>query len=170
MAGFALFLLVCLPMLGFPQEFKSTEQRRSEKLSLEDTVIEEKPHEIKWKSLWPAAKALLTNKCFMFISLAVTTEGLTTGGFSTFVPKFFESQFYVTASTAAFYTGIAVVPGAGGGIFLGGYLMKRYEWNCKKTLKMSIIFSFLAFAATSAMYMGCGTKDIYGVNVAYHGE
>ena len=165
-----MFLIVFIPMLGFPQEFKSTEKLREEKRDLEDTVPEEISTGTTPKHLWQAVRALLLNKCYIFISLAVTAEGLTTGGFSTFLPKFFESQFMITSSDASFYTGLVVVPGAAGGIFLGGYLMKRFDWNCKKTLKMSMVFSFLAFAATAAIMIGCKTKKIYGVNVAYHGE
>ena len=122
------------------------------------------------RDLWKAILALMKNKCFILISLAVTTEGLATGGFSTFLPKFFESQYFVTSSDASFYSGLVVVPGAGGGIFLGGYLIKKFNWNCKKILKMSMLFSFFAFAATAAVLIGCKTKKIYGINVAYHGE
>ena len=165
-----MFLIVCIPMLGFPQEFRSTKKLREEKRDFEDTIPEEVPIGTKPKHLWQATMALLKNKSFIFISLAVTAEGLTTGGFSTFIPKFFESQYFVSASDASFYTGLVVVPGAGGGIFLGGYLIKRFNWNCRKMLKMSMLFSFLAFVATSVILTGCKTKKIYGINVPYHGE
>lgn len=165
-----MFLIVFIPLLGFPQEFRSTRKLKEEKKYMEDTVPETGTAGMGLKDLWQSTKALLTNKCFLFISLAVTAEGLTTGGFSTFLPKFFEAQFSVSSSVASFYTGLVVVPGAGGGIFLGGYLMKKYNWNCKKTLKMSMVFSFLAFAATVAIMIGCKSKQMYGVNVPYHGE
>ena len=170
MVGSALFLLVVLPMLGFPQEFASTETIRAGKKDLEDTVEENPDLEINFRSLLPASKALLMNKPFMFITLAVTMEGLATGGFSTFLPKFFESQYFVTASNAALYTGFIVVPGAGGGIFLGGYLLNRFKWNCQTTIKFSMVFSLLAFGATAAIFIGCDTKRIAGVTVPYSGQ
>ena len=157
-------------MLGFPQEFKSTEKLREEKKDFEDTTPEKMSIETEPGGLWQATMALMTNKCFILISLAVTAEGLATGGFSTFLPKFFESQYFLSSSDASFYSGLVVVPGAGGGIFLGGYLIKKFNWNCKKIIKMSMLFSFLAFAATAAILIGCKTKKIYGINVAYHGE
>eukprot|EP00794_Sanderia_malayensis_P012244 gene12244-13505_t len=170
LVGTAMFLLISIPMLGFPQEFPSTAEIRESKKELEDTVKEDGKLEVNFRSLIPASVALLKNKCYLLISLAVTFEGLATGGFSTFIPKFFESQFFVSASNAALYTGIIVVPGAGGGILLGGYLIKKYNWNCQKTIKMSMIFSLLAFVATASIFIGCGQKEITGVNVPYTGQ
>ncbi len=157
-------------MLGFPQEFQSTAKIREAKKDLEDTVEEDQALNISFRSIWPASKALLKNKCYMFITLAVTAEGLATGGFSSFLPKFFEAQYFVTASTAALYTGFIVIPGAGGGILLGGYLIKKYKWTCSQTIKMSMYFSLLAFAATASVFIGCGTEKVTGVNVPYVGQ
>ena len=55
---------------------------------------------------WPAIVALMKNGPYMCISLAIAAEALAIGGFSTFIPKFIETQFNITASRAALYTGL----------------------------------------------------------------
>ena len=42
---------------------------------------------------------------FMFITFAGATEGLITSGFATFMPKFIQNQFGVTAGWASMLTG-----------------------------------------------------------------
>ncbi len=168
--GTALFLLICVPMLGFPQEFASTEAVRAAKKELDDTIEDEDQLKLNLKSLLPASKALLQNKPYMFLTLAIATEGLIVGGFATFIPKFFESQFFVSASDAALYSGAVFVPGVGGGIILGGILLKKFKWNCQMTLRMIIVFSMLGLVSSASIFIGCGTKDITGVNVAYKGQ
>ena len=48
---------------------------------------------------------LLQNPPFLFTMLAGASEGILTSGFATFVPKFIQNHFSVTAATAALYTG-----------------------------------------------------------------
>ena len=49
--------------------------------------------------------ALLRNPPFLFTVLAGASEGILTSGFATFVPKFIQNHFGVTAARAALYTG-----------------------------------------------------------------
>ena len=50
--------------------------------------------------------ALLRNPPFLFTVLAGASEGILTSGFATFVPKFIQNHFGVTAARAALYTGL----------------------------------------------------------------
>jgi len=104
-------------------------------------------------------KALLRNPSYMFITLAISAESLAIGGFSTFIPKFVETQFNFTASNAALYTGIMGIPGAAGGVFLGGYLVYRFKWNCKQILKRAAVLALLASLMSSFILVGCDTND-----------
>ena len=49
--------------------------------------------------------ALIRNPPFLFTVLAGASEGILTSGFATFVPKFIQNHFGVTAARAALYTG-----------------------------------------------------------------
>lgn len=98
-------------MLGFPPLFPNADKLKEKKKELEDTVEESKDLNHDVKSMWPATKALFKNAPFLLICLASAAESLAVGGFSTFIPKFIETQFHVTASNAGFYTGLIVIPG-----------------------------------------------------------
>lgn len=98
-------------MLGFPPLFPNADKLKEKKKEFEDTVEESKDLNHDLKSIWPATKALFKNIPFICICLASSSESLAVGGFSTFIPKFIETQFHVTASNAALYTGLIVIPG-----------------------------------------------------------
>ena len=153
--GAGLLLIPIIPMLGLPRLFPNTEEVRAKKRQISDHV----PANEELKFGWPATKALLKNPPFMFISLAIAAESLAIGGFSTFISKFVETQFYLTASDAALYTGVMGIPGAAGGVLLGGYLVKRYKWGCKDILKRATVMSFIAALCSSFILVGCHTND-----------
>lgn len=98
-------------MLGFPRLFPNTQAVRERKKELEDTVEVDKNLNHDFKSVWPATLALLKNPTYLCICLAISSESLAIGGFSTFIPKFIETQFHFTASNSALYTGLIVIPG-----------------------------------------------------------
>lgn len=153
--GAGLLLVPVIPMLGLPRLFPDTDELRTKKRATPDYVP--KNHELKLG--WPAMKALLQNPSYMFITLAISAESLAIGGFSTFIPKFVETQFNFTASKAALYTGIMGIPGAAGGVLLGGYLVYKFEWNCKQILKRASISALIATLLSAFILVGCNTYD-----------
>ncbi|KAJ8413390.1 hypothetical protein AAFF_G00093860 [Aldrovandia affinis] len=81
------------------------------------------------KDLPKAAVRILSNMTFLFVSLSYTAESAIVTAFITFIPKFIESQFGIPASNASIYTGVIIVPSAGVGIVLGGYIIKKLNIN-----------------------------------------
>jgi len=168
--GAILLLLPVIPMLGFPRLFPDADILKEKKKELEDTVEEDEQLKHDFKSIWPATKALFKNKPFIFICLASASESLAVGGFSTFMPKFVETQFHFTASNASFVTGLIVIPGVAGGIFTGGYLVKRLNWTCKSTLRGSALFALIATLMVSFVFVGCSGRDVVGSTIPYKKE
>jgi len=162
LVGAILLLIPVIPMLGFPRLFPNNKIVKKNKIDLEDTVEENDRLKHDLGSLWPATKGLLTNPSFLFICLASASESLTIGGFSTFLPKFVETQFHVTSSNAALYTGLIVIPGGAGGIFVGGYLIKRYDWKCKQILKASTVMALIATFCVAISLVGCQGRQVVG--------
>lgn len=111
LVGAALLLLPVVPMLGFPKLFPNAKKIKSKKLEYDDTIEENKDLRHDLGSLPRAVKGLVCNAPYMFICLSSAAESLTIGGFSTFLPKFVQTQFHFTSSDAAFYTGLIVIPG-----------------------------------------------------------
>lgn len=164
--GGSLSILVSLPLLAFPKELPGTPEIRAEKQDYTDTVEDDNmPHTL--KQLLPSLKALLTNKPFVFLSLAAAFEGFAVGGFSTFLPKFVEAQFRIPAGLASTYTGLVVVPGGCGGMLFGGYLIKRMKWTCDKIIKACFIIASLATLWAAGMFLGCPNRAFVGVTDPY---
>ncbi|EDO36636.1 predicted protein, partial [Nematostella vectensis] len=164
--GGTLALLCSFPLLMFPYELPGTREIRAEKQALSDTVEDPNtPHTL--KQLLPALRNLLTNPTFVFLSLAAAFEGLAVGGFSTFLPKFMEAQFRMTASDASFYAGIITVPGGVLGMLVGGLLVKKMNWTCGKTIKACIFIATVAFLFTSILLFGCQNREFMGITRPY---
>ncbi|KAG1659415.1 Solute carrier organic anion transporter family member 4C1 [Nymphon striatum] len=74
---------------------------------------------------------------FIFTSLAGAVEGeaFLLAALSTFMPKYIEAQFNIMPSWAAFLIGLITVLGAGSGMIMGGYLIKRLKLQCRGILK-----------------------------------
>ena len=52
--------------------------------------------------------------------------------------------------------------GAAGGIFVGGYIIKRYGWNCKQILRFSTGVAFLATLCCAFTLVGCEGRKVVG--------
>lgn len=164
--GGSLSIMVSLPLLAFPRELPGTPQIRAEKQRFSDTVEDDNmPHTL--KQLLPSLKSLLTNKPFVFLSLASAFEGFAVGGFSTFLPKFVEAQFRISAGLASTYTGLVVVPGGCGGMLFGGYLVKRMKWTCDKTIRACFVIACLATLWAAGLFFGCPNRVFVGVTDPY---
>lgn len=164
--GGLLSILVSLPLIAFPQELPGTTEIRAEKRDCSDYLKDDNmPHTL--KQLLPMLKSLLTNKPFVFIALAGTFEGFAVGGFSTFMPKFVETQFRVSPGQAATYTGLVVVTGGCSGMLFGGYLIKRMNWTCDKIIKAAFIIATLATLWVFGMFFGCSNRAFVGVTQPY---
>ncbi|CAG5127086.1 unnamed protein product, partial [Candidula unifasciata] len=112
---------------------------------------------------------VLRNPCFVFITLAMTMEGMFLSGTAAFLPKFIQNQYGTTASSAAILSGIAVVPAAGGGLVLGGYIAKRFNLTVRQIIKYLICTCTLATLGCSILWIRCDADDIFGVTVPYSG-
>ncbi|XP_052764566.1 solute carrier organic anion transporter family member 4C1-like isoform X2 [Mya arenaria] len=110
---------------------------------------------------------LLKNPTFLFITLAGSTEGMITSGFATFMPKFIQNQFGVTAGWAAMLTGFMAVPGAAGGQFFGGYLCKRLKLKVRGCIRVAIVCSSLAVLISVALWTKCDPGYLAGVTQQY---
>ncbi|XP_013383827.1 solute carrier organic anion transporter family member 4C1, partial [Lingula anatina] len=114
-----------------------------------------------------AAKVLLKNPTFVFVTLAGCTEGLVTSGFATFLPKLLQNQFGLTASWAAMLTGFVAVPGAAGGQLLGGIISSKMKLKVKGMLKLSMTACVMAALLAASFWISCETPSVFGVDIPY---
>lgn len=139
---------------------------QQEKISEAHSGSSEKSYS-KVKEMPKAICALLRNPTLFFLNLAGATEGLIIAGFAAFLPKQIENQFSVTAISSALIMGIITVPAGGGGTFLGGYLVKKFNLTCKGIIKMCLIATICATMFTICFFISCPNLQFAGVTGPY---
>ncbi|KAM7390539.1 hypothetical protein PAMA_008617 [Pampus argenteus] len=184
-------LLVIFPMFAFPKKLPPRHKKKKKKkkkkmigspgdVSSDDDVMKEKSgskgqnvsssmgfgKDI--KDLPKAALRILSNMTFLFVSLSYTAECAIVTAFITFIPKFIESQFGIPASNASIYTGLIIVPSAGVGIVLGGYIIKKLKLGARESAKLAMICSGVSLLCFSTLFIvGCESINLGGINIPY---
>ncbi|KAF5903580.1 solute carrier organic anion transporter family member 5A1, partial [Clarias magur] len=181
-------LLVVFPMFAFPKKLPTRHKKKKKKKKLsndgeatsEDDVMKEKSNSKGQtvtssmgfgkdiKELPKAAMRILSNMTFLFVSLSYTAESAIVTAFITFIPKFIESQFGIPASNASIYTGVIIVPSAGVGIVLGGYIIKKLKLGARESAKLAMICSGVSLLCFSTLFIvGCESINLGGINIPY---
>ncbi|XP_030071233.1 solute carrier organic anion transporter family member 5A1 isoform X2 [Microcaecilia unicolor] len=187
LCAIAMLLVIC-PMFSFPKKLPPRQKKKKKKKSIsddipsDDDVMKEKSSNKhvdtgvgpsigfgkNVKDLPRAAVRILSNMTFLFVSLSYTAESAIVTAFITFIPKFIESQFGMPASSASIYTGIIIVPSAGVGIFLGGYIIKKLKLGARESAKLAMICSGVSLLCCSTLFIvGCESINLGGINIPY---
>nr|XP_046215982.1 solute carrier organic anion transporter family member 5A1-like [Oncorhynchus gorbuscha]XP_046215983.1 solute carrier organic anion transporter family member 5A1-like [Oncorhynchus gorbuscha] len=180
-------LLVIFPMFTFPKKLppRNKKKKKRKKISLDnvssdDEITKEKTNSKSQtvtssmgfgkdiKELPKAAVRILSNVTFLFVSLSYTAESAIVTAFITFIPKFIESQFGIPASSASICTGVIIVPSAGVGIVLGGYIIKKLKLGARESAKLAMICSGVSLLCFSTLFIvGCESINLGGINIPY---
>lgn len=119
-------------------------------------------------SLLSTLKFLFTSKTFMLCSLGSAFETFAVTGFSNFLPKAVESMFALPSSSASLTVGLIVIPGATGGIVVGGILLKKLRAGPMKTARVTWILALVACLLMFGFFLGCPSVPLAGVHVGYN--
>ncbi|XP_068093579.1 solute carrier organic anion transporter family member 5A1 [Hyperolius riggenbachi] len=183
-------LLVIFPMFTFPKKLPPRQKKKKKKkksnsydVSSDDDVMKEKTSNKakteagvgpaigfgkNFRDLPRAAIRILSNMTFLFVSLSYTAESAIVTAFITFIPKFIESQFGIPASSASIYTGLIIVPSAGVGIVLGGYIIKKLKLSARESAKLAMICCGVSLLCFSTLFIvGCESINLGGINIPY---
>uniref|UniRef100_A0A250Y5R3 Solute carrier organic anion transporter family member n=1 Tax=Castor canadensis TaxID=51338 RepID=A0A250Y5R3_CASCN len=183
LCAIAMFLVI-FPMFTFPKKLPPRHKKKK-KFSVDvsdDDVLKEKSNTSEQvdkkvssmgfgknvRDLPRAAVRILSNMTFLFVSLSYTAESAIVTAFITFIPKFIESQFGIPASNASIYTGVIIVPSAGVGIVLGGYIIKKLKLGARESAKLAMICSGVSLLCFSTLFIvGCESINLGGINIPY---
>lgn len=168
-AAFVCFLL-SIPIFGYPRSLPGSEKLQQEKVSEaynSNKKSEQSSNFTKLKELPLALITLLKNPTFVFLNLAGASEGMIIAGFAAFLPKQIENQFSISPVWSALLMGLITVPAGGGGTFLGGYLVKKFNLNCSGIIKMCLMATIIATAFTSCFLLSCPNLKFAGVTTHY---
>ncbi|KAK6059975.1 sodium-independent organic anion transporter, partial [Cooperia oncophora] len=127
-----------------------------------------------WYKLWLdvrhipiAIYRILTNAPFMLITLAIAIDSLVVTGTSSFMSKYLERQFNVPPSRSSLLIGCIMVPMAGVGCMISGFIVQYFRLNCVTTLKLAVGLLFVSLVLTPMYLIYCPHDPLVGVETTY---
>ncbi|XP_071112274.1 solute carrier organic anion transporter family member 4C1-like [Haliotis cracherodii] len=166
-------LVVSLPLFAYGKELPSARYvsatRRSQAHTSSSHTAARVGEKGSLTDLLRVLYTLLMNPVFCFMTLSMLMEGLVIAGSATFLPKFIENEYKISASLAAMLTGIAVVPSAAGGQFVGGIITRKLKLDIRGAMKVCIVGVFGALVSSSVLWLKCDKEIISGIDRAYEG-
>lgn len=114
---------------------------------------------------------LITNPVYITTCLGSCMELAIVSGFLVFLPKYLETQFSMGKSQANLFVGGIAVPGACIGIFLGGYLLKKFHMKPKDAIQFVLFFNLVCMGLYTALYfLGCDNVKMAGTTLPYSNQ
>ncbi|KAK3092404.1 hypothetical protein FSP39_002395 [Pinctada imbricata] len=169
---FAAFIIISIPLLGYPKRLPGYKKlQKLRKSEVHASVLEELPPQPNFgKSIkdFPRAVLLLVrNPAYSFIVLAATIELLVIGGLATFGAKILTIIFNVDLTEAGSVMGIITIPGSGGGMLVGGYLVKRFNMDCRGIIRLCFVCMAICLLFAPAFLANCPSQPMAGVSTPY---
>ncbi|KAK9400152.1 solute carrier organic anion transporter family member 1C1-like [Crotalus adamanteus] len=122
------------------------------------------------KDFFPTLKKLFGNPIFLIYLLLTIFQYNSLVGMVTFESKFMEQQFNIAVSRAIFLIGVIVLPIAIVGIFLGGFIIKKFKLHIAAMAKFACITFVTAFLLNLFYFAAsCQVPKVAGLTVNYSG-
>ncbi|KAF1490267.1 Solute carrier organic anion transporter family member 2B1, partial [Eudyptula minor novaehollandiae] len=113
----------------------------------------------------------LRHPVYLLVVLAQVNLSAMVAGLATFMAKFLERQFSLTASLANMIIGAVNIPGAMVGIVVGGAILKRFQMSLRQCSAMCVLGMFLCLLmAFPLLFLGCPTQKVAGVTYSESSE
>ncbi|NWI55396.1 SO2B1 protein, partial [Calyptomena viridis] len=113
----------------------------------------------------------LRHPVYLLVVLAQVNISAMVAGLATFMGKFLERQFSLTASLANMIIGAVNIPGAMVGIVVGGAILKRFQMSLRQCSAMCVLGMFLCLlVAFPLLFLGCPTQKVAGVTYSDSSE
>ncbi|XP_029817337.1 solute carrier organic anion transporter family member 2B1 [Manacus vitellinus] len=113
----------------------------------------------------------LRHPVYLLVVLAQVNISAMVAGLATFMGKFLERQFSLTASFANMIIGAVNIPGAMVGIVVGGAILKRFQMSLRQCSAMCVLGMLLCLlVAFPLLFLGCPTQKVAGVTYSDSSE
>lgn len=155
-----LMFIFALPFCLFGAELPTAkhvrETRISETHNSGETPIHVRAGEsISFRQFPSVLCRLLRNPAFMCVAFAGAFVGLVSVAMGTFLPKYIQNIYGTTASAAATYAGLLVIPGAALGQMFGGFVIRHWKMKVQTILKFLVAVVALAMISKACFFINC---------------
>ncbi|XP_064499957.1 solute carrier organic anion transporter family member 2B1 isoform X2 [Pseudopipra pipra] len=178
----SLVALSAVPYFFFPREMPKevVSGKESGSKKKEDTLsqLRARPEHTENLSLGEFIKRFplvllrnLRHPVYLLVVLAQVNISAMVAGLATFMGKFLERQFSLTASFANMIIGAVNIPGAMVGIVVGGAILKRFQMSLRQCSAMCVLGMLLCLlVAFPLLFLGCPTQKVAGVTYSDSSE
>ncbi|KAA0189510.1 hypothetical protein HAZT_HAZT008505, partial [Hyalella azteca] len=118
----------------------------------------------------PKMSDILGNVTFMSLAIGEISPSMLGAGLGAFLPKVVESQFSLSASTAALLVGVTGVPSGLLGCVFGGWILKKLNVNTHQTLQICFWGSAVLVLSSFSFLIYCPNAPFAGVTEPYFQE
>ncbi|OXB63339.1 hypothetical protein ASZ78_012914 [Callipepla squamata] len=123
------------------------------------------------KDFLPTLKKLFGNPVFLVYVLLTILQYNSLVGLITYETKFMEQQFNVSVAKAIFLVGVILLPITILGMFLGGYLIKKFKLHITGMAKFACISFIVAYLLNLLYFLcNCEVLQLAGLTVPYSGS
>ncbi|XP_030383373.1 solute carrier organic anion transporter family member 74D-like isoform X2 [Scaptodrosophila lebanonensis] len=159
LAGFMLISTILIYM--FPKELPAA---RANRLQLEQVNAKAGHHssveELTLKNMVKCVKRLAVNKVYVYNTLASVLYFFGYMPYWIFTPKYIETQYKQSASTATMVTGSGALAFSAAGILLSGFVISKYKPSARTMAAWNGISDYLTVAGLLCyVFIGCDGSD-----------
>ncbi|XP_076158512.1 solute carrier organic anion transporter family member 2B1 isoform X2 [Alosa pseudoharengus] len=170
--------LSSMPYLFFPRTMPKQEttmnKQHSPELERGINVEKSKPDQMQELTLIQFIKSFpntvmrtLRNPTYLLVVLGQINLAAMLAGLATFMAKFIEKQFTLTASFSNIMIGGVIIPSATLGIMTGGLIMRRLGLSVRGSALMCTVSVLVCIIfAVPLLFLGCPTQSIAGLNIS----
>ncbi|XP_035167744.1 solute carrier organic anion transporter family member 1C1-like isoform X3 [Oxyura jamaicensis] len=164
------FLPYSLLKEGEEQNLKMTHLPAQDPCKMDPSVQPQLKFSEAVKDFLPTLKKLFGNPVFLVYVFLTILQYNSLVGLITYETKFMEQQFNVSVARAIFLVGVILLPITILGMFLGGYLIKKFKLDITGITKFACI-SFIVAYLLNLLYFTCSCEvlQLAGLTVPYSG-
>ncbi|XP_064600718.1 solute carrier organic anion transporter family member 4A1-like [Liolophura sinensis] len=162
-AGFVLF---ALPLFGYPKHMKGYKDSGTDKprdgVGLDKRIVRKT-----CLSFAMAFVRLFRNPVFVLLTLAASCVGMIINGISSFSAKYLYEQFGIRFDVIGYILGGLIVLGSGGGMVLGGALVRVMKLEIRGIVRLCLICVLVGSLSGIALLARCPDVNLVGLNSQY---
>uniref|UniRef100_A0A8D2Q638 Solute carrier organic anion transporter family member n=1 Tax=Varanus komodoensis TaxID=61221 RepID=A0A8D2Q638_VARKO len=157
--------MASFPFWNLPRSLPKQGEGKNVKKSSDIFTITKDSHKF-----FPVLKKLLGNSIFLVYLFATILHYNSIVGVITYEPKFMEQQFNISISRATFLIGVIFLPITVVGMFLGGFIIKKFKLHTTTMAKFGCITLTTYFLLSLLYFLSdCEVLQVAGLTVNYSG-